>query len=404
MDPAPAPATTDNPDEELPNAFVLDGDTASNPQPTFSTLLTDSPVTRTDWGTIIARHEDAQFALRNPDLFSSDMDAISIGNIRPLIPLQINQPDHVKYRRLLDPLFSPKQVALLEADVRDLTNQLIDEFAASGECEFHSAVAIPLPCTVFLRLLGLPYDDLDLFLEFKDNIIRAPGTSVFEMDEVRNETGQRIYAYFDKVLDEREVERRDDLLSQFLDAEVDDHRLTRHDILDICYLFLLAGLDTVTASLGCMVSYLAQHPDQQQQLVADPALIPGAVEELLRWETPVPGVPRVLTGDVEVAGQQLVAGERITVLLGSANIDGTEFPEPANVDFERPANRHLAFGGGIHRCLGSHLARLELRVALEEMHRRMPDYRITPGETPRYTMGIRAVEYLPLTFTPPTGS
>ena len=382
MDPAPAPATTETPDEELPNAFVLDGDTAANPQPTFTTLLTDSPVTKTDWGTIIARHEDAQFALRNPDLFSSDMDAISIGNVRPLIPLQINQPDHVKYRRLLDPLFSPKQVALLEADVRDLTNQLIDDFAASGECEFHSAVAIPLPCTVFLRLLGLPYDDLDLFLEFKDNIIRAPGSTEEEMNAVRAETGQRIYEYFDKVLDEREVERQDDLLSQFLDAEVDDHRLTRHDILDICYLFLLAGLDTVTASLGCMVSYLAQHPDQQQQLVADPSLVPGAVEELLRWETPVPGVPRVLTDDVEIAGQQLVAGERITVLLGSANIDDTEFPEPANVDFARPANRHLAFGGGIHRCLGSHLARLELRVALEELHRRIPDYRITPGETP----------------------
>jgi cytochrome P450 len=409
MDPAPtaapaAPDAADAAESELPNAFVLDDDTASNPQPAFTALLTDSPVTKTDWGTIIARHEDAQFALRNPDLFSSDMEAISIGNVRPLIPLQINQPDHVKYRRLLDPLFSPKQVALLEADVRDLTNRLIDEFAASGQCEFHEDVAIPLPCTVFLRLLGLPYDDLDLFLEFKDNIIRAPGSTEEEMNAVRAETGRRIYAYFDEVLDEREVERQDDLLSQFLDAEVDDHRLTRHDILDICYLFLLAGLDTVTASLGCMVSYLAQHPDQQQQLVADPSLIPGAVEELLRWETPVPGVPRVLTEDVEIAGEQLVAGERITVLLGSANIDGHEFPEPHSVDFERPANRHLAFGGGIHRCLGSHLARLELRVALEELHRRIPDYHITPGETPKYTMGIRAVEYLPLSFTPPAGA
>jgi cytochrome P450 len=402
MDPMPATPdpSSETEDVELPNAFVLDDDTASNPQPAFMTLLTDSPVTRTDWGTIIARHEDAQFALRHPDLFSSDMEAISIGNVRPLIPLQINQPDHVKYRRLLDPLFAPKQVALLEDDVRTLTNELIDEFVERGECEFHSAVAIPLPCTVFLRLLGLPHDDLDLFLEFKDNIIRAPGRTDAEMDAVRRETGQRIYAYFDKVLDEREVERRDDLLSQFLDAEVDDHSLTREDILDICYLFLLAGLDTVTASLGCMVSYLAQHPEQRQQLVDDPSLVPGAVEELLRWETPVPGVPRYLTDDVEVAGEQLKAGERITVLLGSANIDDSEFPEPESVDFERPANRHLAFGGGIHRCLGSHLARLELRVALEELHRRIPDYAIKPGETPKYTMGIRAVEHLPLVFTP----
>ena len=220
------------------------------------------------------------------------------------------------------------------------------------------------------------------------------------MDAVRRATGKRIYDYFDKVLDEREVERRDDLLSQFLDAEVDDHSLTREDILDICYLFLLGGLDTVTASLGCMVSYLAQHPEQRQSLVDDPSLVPGAVEELLRWETPVPGVPRVLTEDIEVVGEQLLAGDRVTLLLGSANIDVTEFPEPTTVDFERPANRHLAFGGGIHRCLGSHLARMELRVALEEMHRRIPDYSIKPGETPKYTMGIRAVEHLPLVFTP----
>ncbi len=401
MDTAAGAAATGNADELPDNPFVLDNETAGEPQPIFKTLLSDAPVMRTDFGVVIARHEDAQFALRNSELFSSDMDAISIGNVRPLIPLQINPPDHVKYRRLLDPLFAPKQVALLEQDVRELTNQLIDEFVDRGECEFNSSVAIPLPCTVFLRLLGLPLEDLDLFLEFKDNIIRAPGETDVEMARVRAATGERIYDYFNHVLDEREVERRDDLLSQFLDAQVDDHKLTREDILDICYLFLLAGLDTVTASLGCMVSYLAQHPEQRRRLVDDPTLVPGAVEELLRWETPVPGVPRVLTRDMEIAGEQLKAGDHITVLLGSANIDETEFPEPDNVDFERPANRHMAFGGGIHRCLGSHLARLELRVALEELHRRIPDYALKPGETPRYTQGIRAVEYLPLVFPAP---
>jgi cytochrome P450 len=193
-------------------------------------------------------------------------------------------------------------------------------------------------------------------------------------------------------------------LSGFLDADVEGHRLTREDILDICYLFLLAGLDTVTASVGCMVSYLARNPEQRRRLVEDPSLVPGAVEELLRWETPVPGVPRVLTEDVELSGEQLAAGERVTVLLGSANIDESEFPEPDRVDFERPANRHLAFGGGVHRCLGSHLARLELRVSLDTLHERIPDYTIKPGEEPQYTMGIRAVEYLPLVFTPPARS
>jgi cytochrome P450 len=375
----------------------------ADPQSIYNMLREHSPILRTEQGgTMIARHEDAEFALRHAELFSSDMDAISIGNVRPLIPLQINPPEHVKYRRLLDPLFAPRQVALLENDVRKLSNQLIDDFIDTGECEFNSAFAIPLPCTVFLRLLGLPLEDLDLFLKFKDNIIRPDTKEQKEFERIQAETGQQIYAYFDKVLDEREVQPRDDMLTGFLEADVDGHRLSREDILDICYLFLLAGLDTVTASVGCMVSYLAQHPDQRQRLVDDPSQIPGAVEELLRWETPVPGVPRVVTEDVELCGEQLGAGERVTVLLGSANIDERGFPQPDDVDFERPANRHLAFGGGVHRCLGSHLARLELRVALEQLHERIPDYAIKPGEEPKYTMGIRSVDYLPLVFTKPS--
>jgi cytochrome P450 len=379
----------------------------AGPQSIYDLMREHTPVLRTaQGGTIIARHEDVEFALRNADVFSSDMEAVSIGNVRPLIPLQVNPPEHVKYRRLLDPLFAPKQVALLEADVRKLSNQLIDDFIDAGECEFNSAFAIPLPCTVFLRLLGLPLEDLDLFLEMKDNIIRPNGEAAqipeAEFTRIQAETGQRIYAYFNKVLDERERQPQDDMLTGFLEAEVDGHRLTREDILDICYLFLLAGLDTVTASVGCMVSYLAEHPEQRQRLVDDPSRIPGAIEELLRWETPVPGVPRVVTKDVELSGERLEPGERVTVLIGSANIDERGFPEPADVDFARPANRHLAFGGGVHRCLGSHLARLELRVALEQLHERIPDYSIKPGEEPKYSMGIRAVEYLPLVFTPPT--
>jgi cytochrome P450 len=394
-------AVSDTPDTPGMPEGQFDIDPAA-PQAIYDMLRENSPILRTDQGgTIISRHEDVEFALRHSELFSSDMDAISIGNVRPLIPLQIDPPDHVKYRRLLDPLFAPKQVALLENDVRKLSNQLIDDFIDNGECEFNSAFAIPLPCTVFLRLLGLPLEDLDLFLEFKNNIIRPGAEDQQEFERIQAETGQRIYAYFDKVLDERERQPRDDLMSGFLESEVDGHRLTREDILDICYLFLLAGLDTVTASVGCMVGYLASHPDQRKRLVDDPSLIPAAVEELLRWETPVPGVPRVVKEDVELAGERLEAGERVTVLVGSANIDGSEFPEPDKVDFSRQANRHLAFGGGVHRCLGSHLARLELRVALEQLHERIPDYTIKPGEEPEYSMGIRAVEYLPLVFTPP---
>lgn len=378
----------------------FDPELAAAPQASYRAMQEHSPVLRHDGMVMISRHEDVMHALRHPELFSSNMDAIDIGNIRPLIPLQIDPPDHVKFRRLLDPLFSPKETAKLEPEVRRLVNELIDDFEAAGACEFSDQFAIPLPCTVFLALLGLPLVDLDLFLRFKNAIIRPGGSDGDDAKSIQRAAGQEIYAYFQSVVDARRAEPRDDLISGFIAAEVDGHRLSDHDILDICYLFLLAGLDTVTASLTCAVAYLAGHPDRRDAIAADLALVPAAVEELLRWESIVPAVPRVAMTDVEISGEQVRAGEAVMCMLGAANIDPGEFAGADIVDLERPGNRHLAFGGGVHRCLGSHLARLEMRVALEELHRRLPDYAIKEGETPRYTMGIRAVEYLPLVFTP----
>jgi cytochrome P450 len=383
-----------------PNAVsAFDGEMASGPQTLYHLMEEAGPVIRADIGTVLVHHDDVQHALRHPDLFSS-REAVQIGNVRPLIPLGVDPPDHVKYRRILDPLFAPKAIAPLEAEIRSLVTELIDGFIDDGEVEFNTAFAIPLPCTVFLRLLGLPLDDLDLFLRLKDNIIRPEGRTLDQQNAVRAETGREIYAYFNRVIDERAAEPRQDLMSRFLATEVDGHRLSREDILDTCYLFLLAGLDTVTATLGCSVVYLANHPDHRRALSEDPSLIPAAVEELLRWETPVPGIMRIVAEDVEVRGEVLKAGEQVTCMLGSANLDPDEFPEPDKVDFARQPNRHLAFGAGVHRCLGSHLGRLEMRVALEELHKRIPDYEIKPGETPRYGAGIRTVEYLPLVFTP----
>jgi cytochrome P450 len=378
----------------------IDPEMAAAPQASYRLMQEHTPVLRLDGMVMISRHEDVMHALRHPELFSSNMDAIDIGNVRPLIPLQIDPPDHVKFRRLLDPLFSPKEVAKLEPAVRRLVNELIDEFEAAGECEFSEQFAIPLPCTVFLALLGLPIEDLELTLRFKDAIIRPGGGD--QAKKIQAAAGQEIYAYFQKVVDARRAEPRDDLISGFILAEVDGQRLSDNDILDICYLFLLAGLDTVTASLTCAIAYLAVHPDRRDAIAADPALVPAAVEELLRWESIVPAVPRVAMSDIEISGETVRAGEPVMCMIGAANIDPGEFAGADVVDLERPGNRHLAFGGGVHRCLGSHLARLEMRVALEELHRRIPDYSVKEGETPRYTMGIRAVEYLPLVFTPVT--
>jgi cytochrome P450 len=198
------------------------------------------------------------------------------------------------------------------------------------------------------------------------------------------------------VLDQREQERRDDLLSRFLDTEVEGERLTREEILDICFLLLMAGLDTVSASLDCFFGYLAEHPEARAALVEDPTISPHVVEELLRWETPVMLVPRVARRDTQLSGCPIHGGDAVFPFLGSANTDEAEFLDPDVIRWGRKANRHIAFGLGVHRCLGSNLAPLELRIALRVWHTRIPHYRIKPGTELDYTVGFRSVDSFPM--------
>jgi cytochrome P450 len=276
--------------------------------------------------------------------------------------------------------------------------ELVAAVAHQGGCNFHTAVAEPLPTTVFLRLLGLPVSQAQEFLRLKDGIIRPPVSTRGERVEYTARVGQEIYAVLQEAIDERRRERSDDFLSLFLDAEVDGHRLTDDDVLDIGYLFFLAGLDTVTASLDCIMSYLAQHADHRRRLVDDPSLIQHAIEELLRWETPVQGVVRIATADTEIGGCPVAKGQVVSVMLGSANTDEQAWDDVDTVDFERAGNRHIAFGAGAHRCLGSHLARMELRVALDEWHKAIPEYRLRDGVELLYSQGVRAVENLELVW------
>jgi cytochrome P450 len=350
---------------------------------------------------IVSKRSDIERVLHEPDTFSSAMSAAELGNVRPMIPLQIDPPEHKKFSKILQPLFSPQRMRDLEEPIARLVNQLIDGFADRGEVDFAAEFSVPFPSQVFLTMLGLPLDELPRFLAMKDGIIRphhVVGTPPRHPDAVKyqRDTAASIYDYFNTVLDEREHDRRADLLSQFLDSEVDGQRLTRENILDICFLFFIAGLDTVSASLDCFFRYLAEHRDQRQRLVEDPPSIPAAVEELLRWETPVVGVPRIATQDTLIGDFPISAGEHVLVLLGSGNTDEAEFPDADLVDWSRGVNRHLGFGGGIHRCLGSHLARVELRVALREWHLRIPDYQLKPGSQLIFTPGIRSLEYFPM--------
>jgi cytochrome P450 len=349
---------------------------------------------------LLTHRQDVEAALRKPAIYTSAPEAVQLGNIRPLIPLSVNPPKHVKYRRILDPLFAPKHMAALDDEVALLVNQTMDTFAAKGSCDFHEDFAVPLPCTIFLRLMGLPLADLDQFLEMKDGIIRPPGVTQADQAPTRTKTADSIYAYFEKTLIERRRAPTEDLLAQIMRSEVDGVGLTDEEILDICFLFIIAGLDTVTDSLDCIFGYLSQEPEHRRQVASDETVIAPAIEELLRWESPVPAVPRVLGEDVEVDGCPMKKGEHVMLLIGAANTDTAAHPGVDTVDLLRNPNPHLAFGGGVHRCLGSHLARLELRVAMREWHKRIPEYELVPGTVLEYTEGLRSLHHLPLQFSP----
>jgi cytochrome P450 len=400
-------ATTDAPEmteEQTASPFDGASDMAAHPQPIFKAMRDNSPVLALEGSLVLSRKTDIDEALRHPEMFTSNMSAVDLKNVRPLIPLQIDPPDHKKFRKLLDPIFAPRFMTAMEEDVAVLVNDLIDRFIERGEVDFSAEFSTPYPSQVFLTLLGLPLDELPRFLAMKDGIIRPDHVTgrpygSKEADAHQQEVADSIYAYFNQVLDERELNPRADLVSRFLSAEVDGHQLTREDILDICFLFLIAGLDTVSATLDCMFSFLSQHPEHRQQLVDDPSLIPSAIEELLRWETPVQMVARAALEDGTFAGCPVKKGDNIVLMLGSANTDDLEVEDAQEVRFDREVNRHIAFGGGIHRCLGSHLARMELRVALREWHRRIPEYSVEPGHTLVYTPNIRSIEHFPMRFT-----
>jgi cytochrome P450 len=395
---------TDITEQLDPMTMLFSPGGADDPEESYRQLRGRCPVARSEFAgapnVYISRYEDVLWALRHPEVFSSDAEALSIGQEQPLIPLQVDPPAHTWYRRLLNPEFLPRTVAPIEPDVRVLVGRLVDAFAGRGECDFHEEFATPLPSTIFLRLMGLSQDDLPTFLQWRDNIIRPdvdPGD--FEAAErLRAATGTAINEYFERAIAQCRDHPGAGLLSQLVAAEIDGRSLTQRELLGICQLMLLGGLDTVTATLDCMVTYLARHPDRRRALVDDPSRIPAAVEELLRSESPVMVVPRVLHEDVTLGGVELRAGDHVTLLLGAANGDEAEFGESENVDFARDPNRHLAFGGGHHLCLGAHLARLELRVGLEEFHRRIPDYSIPDGTEIHFSPGIRQADRLPLVF------
>jgi cytochrome P450 len=375
----------------------------SDTRPIYRELLRECPVVRTERGGVYVFSMEANLEVnrRHDVLGNGGSPNPSNGQQRPLLPLDLDGTEHTKWRRLLDPMLAPKAIAFLDPEIRRRANELIDSFAGRGRAELTREFCEPLPCRVFLDLIGMPQDRLDEFLQFKNDVIRPGAEDPEERLQISRAAGERMYGFLGEELDRRlrNAERKDDLIDRLMYAEVDGAPLTRENLFDICYLLMFAGLDTVTSSLSCLLAWLAKHPDARRSLVSEPELIPAAVEELMRVESPVQGTHRYATRDFELAGVPIHKGDRISVMWAGANLDGSAFESPLEVDLRRQPNRHIAFASGFHRCLGSHLARQELRCALEEFHRRIPDYSIAPGEEAQYSyVGVRTVDRLPVVF------
>lgn len=373
-----------------------------HPQQAYGQMRSTAPAIRVEGsGIVVTTREAMTEVFRHPEIYSSQLPSGHFGNTRPLIPIELDPPEQRRFRKILDPLFTPKRLEHLAEPIERLVNDLIDDFIDEPEIDFAQRFSIPFPSQVFLTMFGLPMEELPRFLAMKDGIIRpfhVLGTTMNDprTQELREATASSIYEYFNEVLDQREERRRDDLLSHFLDAESEGERLSREEILDICFLLLMAGLDTVSASLDCFFHYLADNPDARAPLIDDPSISPLVVEELLRWESPVMLVSRIATQDTELGGCPVRAGDKVHPFIGSANTDDSEFPDAQSVKWGRKANSHIAFGAGVHRCLGSNLARLELRTALRVWHSRIPHYRVKPGVDLSYTVGVRSVDSFPM--------
>jgi cytochrome P450 len=339
---------------------------------------------------VVSQHDDIVFLNQHPAVLGNGDAGPAMAEGQRLIPLDIDGEEHTRFRRIMDPLFAPKsktsQIANIEPVVRRLANSLIDEFIDRGEVELYRAFCVPLPTIIFVDLLGLPQEDRAFFLKFKDDVIHPDGDTPEANTELRTNAAVRMVVYLSEQLGLREAdpEAYPGLLTALQSAEGDTGRLERQELLNIFFLLMIAGLDTITGALSCMFARLARHPEEQRR-VRNTTDVGPVVEELLRFESPVQWGHRLATEDLTLpSGHEVKAGDYLQLLWAAANLDGSTHPDPMEVKFDRKPNRHIAFASGIHRCLGSHLARLELRCALEEFHRRITDYQVTPGDSPVY--------------------
>jgi cytochrome P450 len=376
------------------------GITLENVHDSWDTLRSQCPIGRSDayggmW--VVTGFPEANEIFHKPEIFSSSPLIIPpFPQALRMVPVEIDPPDHNRYRTLVAAPFSPRRAERYEEPLRVIVNQLIDEFIESGSCDVYQTLAIPFPTLMGTTMLGLPNADALKFEEWTHKIIHMSATDM----EVAGEAVIELYTYFYALLEERRANPVDDVMSLLAEAEVDGVKLTEEELMGFCLLLLIASIDTSQKAIGSMLWQLATEPELRQRIAADPSQNATVVEEFLRYWAPVQPARRAVV-DTEVGGVQFKAGDQLLVLLGAANLDDREFPNACQFQPDRTPNRHLTFGTSIHRCLGSHIARIELRVLLDELLRRIPDFELQPGAEAEWSKGqVQGVVKVPIQFAP----
>lgn len=388
-----------------PYAFAVHED----PYETYRRLRDEAPVHRNDdldfW--VLSRFADVLAAFRDHETFSSaggvalesrhPLDAGDTGGTRMMI--EMDPPDHTVFRRLVSRVFTGNRVAAMEDQVRSTVGGYLDAVAGTGRCDLVRDISGPFPMDVISAVLGIPPEDrLQLRIMADKLLVREDGSMSIPEEALDGMFG--LLAYFSDDL-ERRTPDDGGLIADLIGLEVGGRSLTEQELLGFCVLFVIAGHETTTKLVANAVELLSRHPDQRDAIVADPSLVPGAVEEVLRFHNSTQYMHRTATRDVHLHGETIRAGDSVVLLIGAANHDPREFgPTAEDFDIFRRPDRHLAFGYGAHFCLGAALARLEARVGLEEIHRRIPDYEVDHDAKVRFhSSNVTGWTELPIRFT-----
>jgi cytochrome P450 len=330
---------------------------------------------------------DIRTALQSPDLFSNQFAGFD--NPPMMIPIFLDPPEHGQWRRLLNPLFSPGVIGTMEDNIRARMRALVAELAPRGGCDFVADISVRFPTAVFTSWIGLPEDETPRFVGMVSALLHGGDDAAAQGAAMAG-----AYAALDALIDERMASPTGDLMSRIIALEIDGRPLTKEELFKIAFLLFLAGLDTVAAALSFSFWHLAQTPEDRRRIASGDVATQVVVEELLRRHSFV-NLPRIVARDTEFAGVGLRRGDPVIISLPLASRDPDAYGNAATVDFDRDDVRHYAFGLGPHRCIGSHLARLELRIAMEEWHAVIPDYRLD-GEVGSYSGSVMGATNLPL--------